>query len=130
MHQRWADRHRDATAKFSQRLSWLYDVGMSVAPIRSTVPARMDRLPWSTFHWRMIIALGITWILDGVEIGLACAFGDVLRERATLHLDAETVALSGTLYLIGEVIGALYFGHQADRLGRRKLFIVTLALYL
>src|SRR5262245_36555917 len=90
----------------------------------------MDRLPWSSFHWRMIIALGITWILDGVEIGLAAAIGDVLRRQDTLQLTAETVGLSGTLYLIGEVVGALYFGRQADRLGRRRLFIVTLALYL
>jgi MFS family permease len=98
--------------------------------LRSLVPARMDRLPWSAFHWRMIIALGITWILDGIEIGLASAIGDVLRHKETLHLSAETVGFSGTLYLLGEVIGALYFGRQADKLGRRRLFIVTLALYL
>ena len=90
----------------------------------------MDRLPWSAFHWRMIFALGITWILDGIEIGLASAVGDVLRNKQTLSLDAETVGFSGTLYLAGEVIGALYFGRLADKLGRRKLFIVTLALYL
>jgi MFS family permease len=90
----------------------------------------MDRLPWSAFHWRMIIALGITWVLDGVEIGLASAIGDVLRDKDTLQLTAETVGLSGTLYLIGEVVGALYFGRQADRLGRRRLFIITLGLYL
>jgi len=98
--------------------------------IRSLVPVRMDRLPWSAFHWRMIIALGITWILDGVEIGLASAIGDVLRHKETLHLDAQIIGLSGLLYLAGEVIGALYFGRQADKVGRRKLFIVTLALYL
>jgi MFS family permease len=98
--------------------------------LRSLVPARMDRLPWSSFHWRMIIALGITWVLDGVEIGLASEIGNVLRERDTLHLTAETVGFSATLYLIGQVVGALYFGRQADRLGRRRLFIVTLALYL
>ena len=98
--------------------------------IRSLVPARMDRLPWSRFHWRMIIALGITWILDGIEIGLASAIGDVLRHRETLDLTAQTVGLSGGLYLLGEVVGALYFGRKADRLGRRRLFIVTLAVYL
>ena len=98
--------------------------------VRSLVPARMDRLPWSAFHWRMIIALGITWILDGVEIGLANAVGEVLRSKETLELSTQTVTLSGGLYLLGEVIGALYFGRQADRLGRRKLFVVTLALYL
>src|SRR5690349_2083027 len=98
--------------------------------VRSLVPARMDRLPWSAFHWRMIIALGITWILDGVEIGLASAIGQVLRKEETLGLSTEVVAISGGLYLFGEVVGALYFGRQADRLGRRKLFVVTLALYL
>ncbi len=97
---------------------------------RSLIPARMDRLPWSPFHWRMVIALGITWILDGVEIGLASAVGDVLRQKETLQLDAQTVGVSGALYLLGEVLGALYFGRQADRLGRRRLFIITLAVYL
>lgn len=98
--------------------------------VRSLVPARMDRLPWSAFHWRMIIALGITWILDGIEIGLASAIGDVLRNKETLGLDAQVVGWSGFLYLAGEVFGALYFGRQADKLGRRKLFIITLAVYL
>ena len=98
--------------------------------VRSLVPARMDRLPWSAFHWRMIIALGITWILDGIEIGLAAAIGNVLRDERTLGLDAQMIGVSGGLYLAGEVIGALYFGRQADKLGRRKLFIITLALYL
>lgn len=94
----------------------------------------MDRLPWSGFHWRVVIALGITWVLEGVEIGLAGAITGVLSDpkhrEATLHLDAEMVGLAGFLYLIGEVVGALYFGRQADKLGRRRLFIVTLALYL
>ncbi len=98
--------------------------------VRSLVPARMDRLPWSTFHWRVIIALGITWILDGIEIGLASAIGDVLRHKDTLGFSAETVGISASLYLLGEVTGALYFGRLSDKLGRRKLFIVTLALYL
>jgi MFS family permease len=78
----------------------------------------------------MIVALGITWVLDGVEIGLASAVGGVLQSEDTLHLSAATVGLSGSLYLLGEVVGALYFGRKADRLGRRRLFIVTLALYL
>lgn len=96
----------------------------------SLVPARMDRLPWTSFHWRVVIALGITWILDGIEIGLASAIGDVLRRDDTLGFNAQTVGLSASLYLLGEVVGALYFGRQSDRLGRRRLFIATLALYL
>src|SRR5262245_51593845 len=105
------------------------------APIvRSLVPARMDRLPWSGFHWRVVIALGITWVLEGVEIGLASAIGGVLSNPAhrghTLHMDTHMIGYAGFAYLIGEVVGALYFGRQADKLGRRRLFIVTLALYL
>jgi MFS family permease len=100
--------------------------------IRSLVPARMDRLPWSAFHWRVVIALGITWVLEGIEIGLASAIGGILSNPAydTLHLDAELVGISGAVYLAGEIAGALYFGRRADKLGRRRLFIVTLALYL
>ncbi len=102
--------------------------------VRSLVPARMDRLPWSAFHWRVVIALGITWVLEGVEIGLASAIGGILsnpaHRDATLHIDTQMVGYSGAVYLIGEIVGALYFGRQADRLGRRRLFIVTLALYL
>lgn len=90
----------------------------------------MDRLPWSGFHWRVVIALGITWVLDGVEIGLASAIGDTLRDEQTLGLDAQTIGFSAGVYLAGEVTGALYFGRKADELGRRRLFIVTLALYL
>ncbi len=102
--------------------------------VRSLVPARMDRLPWSGFHWRVVIALGITWVLEGVEISLASAIGATLSNPAnrdkTLHLDASMVGLAGGIYLAGEIVGALYFGRLADKLGRRKLFIVTLALYL
>jgi MFS family permease len=98
--------------------------------IRSLVPARMDRLPWTRFHWNVALALGITWILDGVEIGLASAIGDVLRREDTLGFTAQTVGISASAYLFGEVVGALLFGRLADRLGRRRLFIVTLALYL
>jgi MFS family permease len=100
--------------------------------IRSLVPARMDRLPWSGFHWRVVIALGITWVLEGVEIGLASAIGGFLSNGKydTLHIDAELVGISGSVYLVGEIVGALYFGRRADKLGRRRLFIVTLALYL
>ncbi len=102
--------------------------------VRSLVPARMDRLPWSGFHWRVVIALGITWVLEGVEIALAGAIGGFLSDPAqrgkTLFMDAEMVGWAGFVYLVGEIVGALYFGRQADKLGRRRLFIVTLALYL
>jgi MFS family permease len=97
-------------------------------PIRSLVPARLDRLPWSRFHWRVVIALGITWVLDGIEITVAGAIGERLTENGTLHFTAGQVGLAASIYLLGEVVGALYFGRLADKLGRRKLFIVTLGI--
>jgi MFS family permease len=98
--------------------------------IHSLVPARLDRLPWSGFHWRVVIALGITWVLEGIEIGLASAIGDTLRHEETLGLSTQIIGVSAGVFLAGEVVGALYFGRKADQLGRRRLFIVTLALYL
>ena len=95
-------------------------------PVRSTVPARMDRLPFTRFHWSVIVGLGVSWILDGLEIQLVAANG----YAEALHMDATQVGLTGTIYLIGQVVGALYFGRLTDRLGRKRLFILTLAIYL
>jgi MFS family permease len=100
-------------------------------PIRSTIPARIDRLPWSPFHTRMIVALGVAWILDGLEITVASAEASKLTDAAALGLTKAQVAFAlGTIYLLGEVFGALVFGKMSDRLGRKKLFTLTLALYL
>jgi MFS family permease len=99
-------------------------------PVRSTVPARLDRLPWSRFHWRVVIALGITWVLDGLEITVASTIADRLRDAATLGLTSSQVGLGASLYLLGEVGGALYFGRLTDKVGRRKLFLLTLGVYL
>src|SRR5215217_6653347 len=98
--------------------------------IRSLIPARIDRLPWSPFHTRMVVALGVAWILDGLEITVASAAAAQLTSEETLHLATWQVTLMATVYLGGEVFGALFFGHLADKLGRRKLFIITLAVYL
>jgi MFS family permease len=89
----------------------------------------MDQLPWSRFHTRLVIALGITWVLDGFEITVASLIGPVLQSAGTLALDNEAVGRVASVYLLGEVVGALGFGHLADRLGRRRLFLVTLGLY-
>ncbi|TCO20274.1 putative MFS family arabinose efflux permease [Kribbella steppae] len=99
-------------------------------PIRSSVPARLDRLPWTRFHWRVVIALGITWVLDGVEITIAGTIADRLRDQDSLAFSSSQVGLAASLYLLGEVFGALVFGRLTDKLGRRKLFIATLGVYL
>src|SRR5882724_10904569 len=98
--------------------------------IHTDVPARLDRLPWSRFHRLVVVALGITWILDGLEVTLAGSVAAALQTSPRLHLSAEQVGLTGSTYLIGAVLGSLYFGHLTDRLGRKKLFNVTLGVYL
>ena len=98
--------------------------------VRSVIPARLDRLPWSPFHTRLVLALGVAWVLDGLEITVASAIAETLTEPTTLGLSSAAVGLIATVYLIGEVVGALFFGRLSDRLGRRKLFMITLGIYL
>jgi MFS family permease len=97
---------------------------------RSDVPARLDRLPWSRWHWMVVTALGITWIIDGLEVTMMGAVSTVLQEPQSLHFSGTEIGLLGTAYLAGAVLGALVFGYLTDRLGRKKLFTVTLGLYL
>src|SRR5664279_3511847 len=94
--------------------------------IRSLIPARIDRLPWSPFHTRMVVALGVAWILDGLEITVASAVADTLTKPETLGLSSAAVGLVASVYLAGEVVGALFFGRLSDKLGRRNLFMITL----
>ena len=98
--------------------------------VESCVPARLDRLPWTRQHWLIVCALGATWILDGLEVTLAGAVGAMLTHRATLNLTTTQVGASATFYLIGAVVGAIIFGYATDRLGRKRLFFVTVAVYL
>jgi MFS family permease len=96
----------------------------------TNIPARLDRLPWSRWHWRVVIALGVAWVLDGLEVTLVGSMGGVLERSDTLGLSASQVGWSGSLYIGGAVLGALLFGRLTDRLGRKKLFLVTLAVYM
>jgi MFS family permease len=99
--------------------------------IRTNVPARLDRLPWSRFHWRVVIGLGTVWILDGLEVTIVGAIAPRLTESGSgINLSTADVGTAGALYVAGACIGALVFGQLTDRYGRKKLFMVTLGLYL
>ncbi|MFI4948400.1 MAG: MFS transporter, partial [Alphaproteobacteria bacterium] len=105
----------------------MHDTGVI---IETDVPARLDRLPWTRFHTLIVVALGITWVLDGLEVTIAGSIAAALEESPVLHFTAADVGLVASAYLAGAVSGALFFGYLTDRLGRRKLFIVTLGIYL
>ena len=87
---------------------------------QTDVPARLDRLPWSRWHWLVVAALGITWIIDGLEVTLIGAVSGVLQEPQSLHFTSTQIGLLGTAYLTGAVLGALVFGYLTDRLGARS----------
>src|ERR1700761_4853774 len=103
---------------------------MSAAPpktnlVTTNIPARLDRLPWSRWHTVVVIALGITWLLDGLEGNLAGALAGILKMPEALGFSDAEIGLSSTIYLFGAVVGALVFGYATDRLGRKKLFSIT-----
>src|SRR5882724_2062757 len=98
--------------------------------VETDIPARLDRLPWGRFHTLVVAALGITWILDGLEVTLAGTVAGALRASPVLQFSNADVGLAASAYLAGAVLGALFFGWLTDRLGRKKLFFVTLTVYL
>jgi MFS family permease len=98
--------------------------------IETSIPSRLDSLAWSGFHTRVVAALGITWILDGLEVTLAGALSGALKASPALHFSNFDIGFANSAYLAGAVIGALGFGWLTDRIGRKKLFFITLALYL
>jgi MFS family permease len=124
--------------QLTPRSSTLNDGAPVSAPVRgdgdrvieTSIPSRLDSLHWSGFHTRVVLALGITWILDGLEVTLAGALSGALKESPTLRFSNLDVGLANSAYLAGAVIGALGFGWLTDRIGRKKLFFITLALYL
>src|SRR5437899_11304804 len=98
--------------------------------VETDIPARLDRLPWGRFHTLVVIALGITWILDGLEVTLAGALSGALKESRTLHFSNTDIGFASSAYLLGAVLGAVFFGWLTDRLGRKNIFFVTLSVYL
>jgi MFS family permease len=103
---------------------------MAADTVETRIPARMDRLPWSGWHWLVVAGLGTVWILDGLEVTIVGAIGSRLSEKDALGISAYQVGVAGTFYIAGAALGALFFGYLTDRLGRKKLFLATLALYL
>ena len=102
----------------------------TIASSRPAFPRGSTACRWSRFHTLVVLALGITWILDGLEVTLAGALSGALKQSPTLHFSNLDVGLASSAYLAGAVLGALFFGWLTDRLGRKKLFFITLALYL
>src|SRR3954462_2297978 len=98
--------------------------------VTTDIPARLDRLPWGRFHTLVVAALGVTWILDGLEVTLAGSLAGALKESPALDFSNTDVGLASSAYLAGAVLGALFFGWLTDRLGRKKLFFITLTVYL
>ena len=98
--------------------------------ITTDIPARLDRLPWARWHWIIVLGLGITWILDGLEVTIVGTLGPTLTSRDGLGLTDTQAGFAATAYLIGACIGALGFGYLTDRFGRKRLFLITLTWYL
>ncbi|HLK38145.1 MAG TPA: MFS transporter [Polyangiaceae bacterium] len=98
--------------------------------VLSDVPPRLERLPWSRWHTRLVVALGITWLLDGLEASLIANLAPILEQPDTLGLSPRSIGVANGAYLVGQLAGALVFGRLADRFGRKRLVLVTLALYL
>jgi MFS family permease len=99
--------------------------------ITTDIPARMDRLPWSRWHWMIVVGLGTVWILDGIEVTIVGSLSDALKDPETgLGLSSSDIGMAGAVYVAGACLGALFFGQLTDRFGRKKLFMITLGVYL
>src|SRR3954449_3757797 len=104
---------------------------VELGTVETRVPARLDRLPWSRFHWMVVIGLGTVWILDGLEVTIVGSIGERLTEKGSgIALNAGQIGTAAAFYVGGACLGALFFGQLTDRFGRKKLFLITLLLYI
>ena len=105
--------------------------GTEMGKITTDIPARINRLPWSRWHWLVVIGLGTVWILDGLEVTIVGSIAGRLTEKGSgLELQASQIGVAASVYVAGACLGALFFGYLADRIGRKKLFMITLVVYL
>src|SRR6476661_5227799 len=105
--------------------------GVETGRITTDIPARLDRLPWSRWHWMIVIGLGTVWILDGLEVTIVGSMSDALKPASTgLGMSSSDIGMAGAMYVAGACIGALVFGQLTDRFGRKRLFLITLAFYI
>src|SRR4051794_10615484 len=101
-----------------------------IGRITTDIPARMDRLPWARWHWLIVMGLGTVWIFDGLEVTIVGNLSDVLKDgKNGLGLSSSDIGLAGAVYVAGACLGALFFGQLTDRMGRKKLFMITLGVY-
>ena len=101
-----------------------------LSTIETRVPARLDRLPWARFHWMVVLGLGLVWVLDGLEVTMVGAIASRLTEDGSgIDIDASGIGTAAAIYVAGACLGALFFGQLTDRFGRKKLFLITLAVY-
>src|SRR3954447_19438535 len=99
--------------------------------LRTRIPARLDRLPWSRFHWRVVVGLGTVWILDGLEVTIVGSISSRLTEKGSgISIDTSQIGTAAAIYVAGACIGALIFGQMTDRFGRKNLFMITLGVYI
>ncbi len=107
------------------------DSAAELGTIETRIPSRLDRLPWSKFHWMIVIGLGTVWILDGLEVTIVGSIGQRLTEKGSgLVLDASQIGTAAAFYVAGACVGALFFGQLTDRFGRKRLFLLTLGVYI